>query len=680
MKKRMILLLALACLMLIQPLTVQAAESTTYTYTTSVDGDWIRTQDAYLTGEVLLRNEEMLQPEDIFYRDGHLYVADAGNRRIGKYEIATEQLTWLEIEGLKKPTGLFVDGSGNLFIADYGSECVYGVDPNGKTFLTIGRPDSYLFSDSSRYKPRNVAVSSGGTIYVVGEGSYEGIMQFNSQGVFEGYFAANTTPMSLLEEIQEMIFTQEQLERLFNRSPRAVYNIDLTSRDLLFSVTQDSDASLAWNTMKATSDNNVKLHNFAGNDIYHEEGMIDEWNFVDVAAKADGGCFALTYSGVINEYDLNGNLLFSFGGRAVGGDRSGLFTYAAAVTTDEAGYLYVLDREKAVIQVFYPTEFALTTYAAIAQMEKGDYEAAGVLWKELLALNGMSRIAHDGYGKACFFQGDYRNAMKHFQLAGNKENYSEAFWEIRDQWIHENGGLVLVFALAAWVLWQLVKRWRDSRETPENRPVPRLLREWAFLKTFVRHPMDSTYEIKKKRGGTVATATALYVLLIAVYLWDYLYRGFIFNPVTTSDVSIVVVLAVLLIPLGLYLAGSYLVGIIRDGEGSVRGVYISTAYALLPYILGAPLVLLLTYVLSANEAFLFTFAHGMLLVWCGINLLLTTRELQNYEWKETLINILLVAFFIVMAVIACVILYLIWLSVWEYLSQVIGEVRFRVLG
>lgn len=678
MKKRFFVIL-LICLLLVQPLAVSASESTTYTYTTSVDGDWIRTQDAYMTGEVLLRNEELLQPEDIFYRDGVLYIADTGNKRIGRYDLADESLEWLEIEGLKKPTGLFVDAKENLYIADYGAECVWGVDAGGEVFLSIGRPDSYLFSESSRYKPKNVVVSSGGTIYVVGEGSYEGIMQYNSEGVFEGYFAANTTPMSMLEEIQEMIFTQEQLERLFNRSPRAIYNVDMTDRDLLFSITQDSDASLAWNTLSGNADNNVKLHNFAGNDIFSKEELIDEWNFVDIAAKDDGGCYALTYSGVINEYDLNGNLLFSFGGRAVGSDRSGLFTYAAAITCDENGYLYVLDKEKAMVQVFYPTQFALMTYSAIAKMEQGDYQSAGLVWKELLTLNGMSRIAHNGYAKALYFQGDYAGAMEHFRLAGNKEDYSEAFWEIRDQWIHDNGGTLLICLLAVFILLKLLKGRLSGLGDTVGRKLPGVRKELSFVGTFVRHPIDSSYEIKKRRGGNLLSARLLYLLLIVVYLWDYLYRGFIFNSTTGSDVSVPVILAVLVIPVMLWVIGSYLVGTIRDGEGSMHGVYISTAYALIPYIVGGPLVLLLTYVLSGNESFIFTFFHTMLLIWCGVNLFLTTREIHNYEIKETLINILIIIFFIIMAVVACVILYLIWLSVWEYLSQVFGEVRFRVL-
>ena len=678
MKKR--ILFILVCILLLQPMVVSASESTTYTYTTSVDGEWIRTQDAYLPGEVLFRNDELLQPEDIFFRDGILYILDTGNRRVGEYHIAAKELIWLELEGLKKPTGIYVDAHKNLYIADYGAECVFCFDPTGQKTLEIGRPDSYLFSESSRYKPKNVAVSTGGSIYVVGEGSYEGIMQFNSEGIFEGYFAANTTPMSLLESIQEMIFTQEQLERLFNRSPRAVYNVDITADDLLFSVTQDSDNALSWNTLRANADNNVKLHNFAGVDIFREEGLIDEWNFVDVAAKPDGGCFALTYSGVINEYDLNGDLLFSFGGRAVASDRYGLFTYATAVTCDDKGFLYVLDREKALVQVFYPTDFALTTYDAIDKMERGDYEGAGEVWNQLLSLNGMSRIAHNGYGKACFFQGDYRSAMEHFRLACNKEDYSEAFWEIRDQWIHDHGVLIVGGLIALYAFFIIRKALRKRRGDNENKKQSALGKESAYIGHFLRHPIDSSYDIKMKKSGNPITATILYILLIVVYLWDYLYRGFIFNPIVGTEVSVPVVLAVLVIPVALFLVGSFLIGTIRDGEGSMRGIYTTTAYAMSPYILGCPFVILLTYVLTNNESFVISLFHVVLIAWCVINIFIATREVHNYEIKETIVNILIILFFIVMVIVACVILYLIWLSVWDYVSQVFGEVKFRVLS
>ena len=183
-----------------------------------------------------------------------------------------------------------------------------------------------------------------------------------------------------------------------------------------------------------------------------------------------------------------------------------------------------------------------------------------------------------------------------------------------------------------------------------------------------------------KKSGNPITATILYILLIVVYLWDYLYRGFIFNPIVGTEVSVPVVLAVLVIPVALFLVGSFLIGTIRDGEGSMQGIYTTTAYAMSPYILGCPFVILLTYVLTNNESFVISLFHVVLIAWCVINIFIATREVHNYEIKETIVNILIILFFIVMVIVACVILYLIWLSVWDYVSQVFGEVKFRVLS
>ena len=86
-----------------------------------------------------------------------------------------------------------------------------------------------------------------------------------------------------------------------------------------------------------------------------------------------GNVYALTQTGLIYEYDNSGNLLFSFGGRAVSNDRYGLFTSAAAIDLDEEGFVYVLDKERGFVQVFAPTEFAMLNHRAIYDLEKGNY-------------------------------------------------------------------------------------------------------------------------------------------------------------------------------------------------------------------------------------------------------------------------------------------------------------------
>jgi hypothetical protein len=56
--------------------------------------------------------------------------------------------------------------------------------------MRIARPTDVYFG-SGVYKPRKVALDRFGNLYVVSEGTNEGIIQFNLKGEFGGFFGAN---------------------------------------------------------------------------------------------------------------------------------------------------------------------------------------------------------------------------------------------------------------------------------------------------------------------------------------------------------------------------------------------------------------------------------------------------------------------------------------------------------
>lgn len=336
-----------------------------------------------------------------------------------------------------------------MYVADYGMPAVVVFSPEGREQLRITRPESALFSSRTEFKPHNVVVTSEGNIFVVSTGTYEGLMQFSDTGEFQGFFAANQYYGTFFEKLLDLFMNEEQLEQMMTRIPLQLHNIDISDRDLIYSVTQTGGRNLAWMAPTAKNENAVKLHNMAGNNILSKGQMMsDEWNFVDVVAGPYENCYALTQTGLIYEYDSSGNLVFTFGGRAVSSDRNGLFTSASAIDIDENGFLYILDKERMLIQVFTPTDFAVATHRAIYDLESGNYEASEHSWLEVLKLNGMSKIAHIGYGKAMFHQQKFDEALEQFEMANYKEYYSESFWEIRAQWLNHNILWILVGAIA----------------------------------------------------------------------------------------------------------------------------------------------------------------------------------------------------------------------------------------
>lgn len=651
--------------------TVSAAENTTYTYTLSVDDNWIRTQDAYRSGAVYFRNEGLSNPKDIYYKKGCLYVADSGNGRIIRLNLSNKEQTVIGEGVLVNPTGIFVCDDLSLYVADPNIPAIVCFSADGRELGRIVRPDSYLFNEQTVYQPKNVIVTSQGNIFAVGQGSYQGIMQFDRDGVFQGFFAANKRDLTFFETLQELILSDEQKDQQLSRFPRSVENIDLADKDTVLSVTQADNQKSDSSKLQ----NYLKLHNMNGINIMSAgSAMSEEWNFTDVAYGIYDNIYALTATGLIYEYDKSGNLLFSFGGRAVSSDRMGLFTSAAAITVDENGIIYVLDSERARVQTFFPTEFANVTHQAIYELSEGNYESSGEIWESVLRLNGNSDIAHLGYGKALLYQGEYSAAMEHFKICKNKKYYSQAFWEIRNEWMNKYMSYILagiaLAAILAGIYGRLRKKGRNTENAKNEKP--------SVILKMMTHPIDTFYYLRSGKYGSVYTATGVYALTFFVFVCDMFLTGYLFRRTEINAIPVFTVPIIFFVPLALFLFGNKMISSICEGEGSFKNIYITTAYAFAPYILLTPFGIAASYILSLNEQFIITLIGFTALAWTGVLLFTEIMQTHNYTFGQTVKNVILILFFMIMAIITLTILYLIWTQVFGYLYDLFGELKYKL--
>ncbi|MCK7489274.1 MAG: hypothetical protein MZU79_02760 [Anaerotruncus sp.] len=100
--------------------------------------------------------------------------------------------------------------------------------------------------------------------------------------------------------------------------------------------------------------------------------------------------------------------------------------------------IWTIDSGNNYLQSFVPTEYASTIYQAIHLYNETQYEASIALWQDVLRLNQLSVLAHNGLAKNYLQTEQYQLAAYHFEIAGNRELFSEAFWEIRNLWLQAN--------------------------------------------------------------------------------------------------------------------------------------------------------------------------------------------------------------------------------------------------
>ena len=630
------------------------------------------TQDAYLTGEILFLDEPLTAPEDLFVRDGYLYAADTGAGRVVRVDLSTGENAAIGDGALSSPTGVFVTEQGEIYVADGGRQEVVVFSPDGRLLRTYGRPASVTFGERAQYQPAKVAVSDAGTLYIVSTGSFDGVIQLDASGEFLGYYGYNNVPMTALEMLQDLIFTDEQKARLFQKIPLAFYNLAIDEKGLCYTVTQ------------RTKDAPLKKHNIAGVNIL--PGGLWVENLADVCIGPDGLIFAVDETGYIYEMDNDGSVLFILGGQAYRSERRGLCTLASGIAADDNCTLYVMDKERGLVHTFIPTQYALQMHEAIRQYQNGEYEASQNTLQELSRIAGSTTMINYFMGNNYMQLHDYAAAQESYRRAGDPSGYSDAFWEVRIERVSRWFGwgvLGLLVLAGALLLWG--KRTKKPRETyfyTDGKKAAEigLRKNLVFAFRFFKHPFNSFYEVKIGARGTAATGCILYLLAFLSFSFYFVGQGFAFSQTNLSNTSPAYLTMLFFLPVGLFVVASYMVSEINSGEGSFGRMFAGMAYSMIPLICLLPPLTLLTHVLTQSEAFLVNFGAAFIFAWTGVLVLLSIKEIHGYEPGQVAMNVVLTLFLMVVMIFAGSIIGMFWDTVLDTVSALVREVCYRVFG
>lgn len=658
----------------IPTLSAKASQATSYTYTFDDKDFWIRTQDAYLPDKTVTELA-LASPEDIYIdKDNMMYIADSGNKRIVKYSIDTASVAGiLEYEGLTNPRGVFVTKDGDIYVADPSAKMVFQFDKNFNFMNSFGRPDSPTFSDTA-FEPLRIAVDNSKNMYIVGEGVYNGVIQLAPTGDFLGYFTQNKAHLSLAQAIQNFIFSRAQLANLVPRVPTTFSNVFIDYYNIVYTTTM------------GTHRDGLKKHNTAGGNILKNQDWVSD-AMTDVYVDNQGIMYTSENSGYINIYSNSGEIIFNFGAYVFDMDVAGYYSRLPTIAVDNDGNIWTADGDKGYLQSFKPTEYATMIYNAMGLYEKGLYDESLVKWNEVLRLNQMSVLAHDGVGKAYLNAEHYEEAMEHFVVSGNREYYSKAFWEVRNKWIQSNLRLAVTLFIILWLSTFLIKK-LDKKKRIKNAKgafvrklfsIP-VLKDVLFAFKIPRHPIDQYYDIRVKRKGSVAGATILYLLFFIVFMYNQAGKAFIYQELAIEDMDINALVIGFFAILSLFVICNYLVTSIKDGDGSFKQVYMIPAYGVMPYLIAMLSTTIMSYFFTFNETFLLNIIMYIGLIWSIICIFLGFLTVHDYTVKETVISLIITVVFMIIAAIITLIIMIMWEQLWEFIKTIGKEMTRNVLG
>lgn len=665
-RKNILFLFMAAFLMLQAPIHISANQATSYTYAVDEDGNLERTQDAYLPDKTITELG-LSSPEDLFIDDENmLYIADTGNKRIIKYDIAGGQVAGiLKSSELTGPRGIYVTADGDIYVADTGAKAVLIFDRDFNLKDKLTRPDAPIFADTN-YEPKRVAVDGGGSVYIIGEGVNNGVIQLAKTGEFLGYFTVNDANLTITQKLQQMLFTREQLANLVDINPTVFANVFVDRDGIVYTATS------------GTKSNGMKKHSTNGGNMFKTYVPSFE-NLTDVYVDSSGMIYTCSATGYINVYSKNGEEIFEIGSYVTTVDIAGLFTSLPSIAVDVNGNIWAVDGAKGYLQSFKPTEYARMVYAAMNLYEEGRYEEAMEKWNEVLKLNQMSVLAHNGVGKAYLHVEDYKASLEHFKVANNKSYYSQSFWEVRNTWIQKWMGVILGAACLLLVLKKVIKE-IDRRRGGQLATVNQKIKEktgalpvWKdILYAFKtpRHPMDYYYEIRKYRQGSIVSATVIYLLFFLDFMAYKTVKGFIYQNVKVENMDMGSIVLGFFVLLSLFIICNYLVTSINDGDGTFKQIFMIPAYGLMPAMIAVLIVTCVSHILTYNESFLLTLVLLIGIIWSIITIFIGLQTVHDYTFGETVKSIVLTAVFMLIVAVIGIIISIMWNSLYAFLTSV----------
>ncbi|MBE5786413.1 MAG: hypothetical protein E7324_02605 [Clostridiales bacterium] len=472
-------LLAAVCALLVMAGALPAAAES-YTYTTGAQAR--PSAEIYQPVRVITGGAtgagEFDMPEDIFWLDGKLYVADTGNDRIVVLDENFQMIKELDTpivddddDEFYSPTGLFV-GERGMLVCDKNNKRLLLLNEDDEATIVYEKPDAKALAGTT-FKPVKAVMDKDGNAYVLANGVYQGLLMFNPEGGFEGFFGANVIEATLsliMERFWKSFFSKEASETMARSIPIEYSNIVMDGEDFIYaSIFKTQSGSGNVKKLNALG-KNILNHPRNGTALdpnrygdlrgYTEKGAYKQTQLTDIAVDEDGVITVLDGTwGRLFQYSPDGDLLGTFGGK---GDVKGMFSDPSAVVYTGKNYI-VLDKVKGTLTEFAPTPYRELLGEALRYYTAGEYQASIDAWRQILKYDASMTLAYKSIGKAYMQQGKWQEALENLEIAGARNDYSLVLSNVRREFIRDNFVWLLLGVVAGCIalsyLYRGLRKW-----------------------------------------------------------------------------------------------------------------------------------------------------------------------------------------------------------------------------
>lgn len=209
----------------------------------------------------------------------------------------------------------------------------------------------------------------------------------------------------------------------------------------------------------------------------------------------------------------------------------------------------------------------------------------------------------------------------------------------------------------------------------EKKPFDRSL----FMEPFhlLTHPIATYNDMKFEGRSSMLVANLLMVLFVIQQLLTQMCSGYLFNPALEEEFNALPILAGSIGLVAVWTVCNWAMCTLLDGEGKMREIWIAMCYALLPAILLGFVGILLSNVLTQDEAIIYSVTTSIGTGWSLLLAFFGMMVVHQYTVKKTILSTLFTVICIVILAFLVLLLFSILQQLFGFISNISQELVFR---
>lgn len=199
--------------------------------------------------------------------------------------------------------------------------------------------------------------------------------------------------------------------------------------------------------------------------------------------------------------------------------------------------------------------------------------------------------------------------------------------------------------------------------------------KWPFY--IMAHPFEGYEDLRWKKAYNMKVAMVIVALFFIVSVCEKLMTGFIFDHSNVRIFNVVPIVIQTLVLFFTWVIGNWALCTLFDGEGTMKNICVNTAYALVPYIIGRVINIILSNCLQKGEAAFITFIDYITIVWTVVLLISGMKTVHQYNFWKTIFSMFFTLCAMVIIVILLVLLVSLFQQVYVFVYSIYTELLYR---